>query len=198
MYAVYCIIFPNNKMYIGLTKNFRLRKNAHRCTKGHLPINRAMQKYLDEERWLICATGCTQTQARNIERTLIAQFNTQNSNFGYNCTAGGDGPSQYVVGKETRAKMSAAKKGKRWTEHQRAALMKYHARPRKQAEASVRAFAAARELRKVELKAIATDGSHGFFFSSTSEAAKVLDVYRQNIRHVRKGTLRSTGGYTFA
>ena len=43
--GIYKIVFPNNKVYIGLSSNIRRRLIAHNKTNDDLPVHRAIKKY---------------------------------------------------------------------------------------------------------------------------------------------------------
>lgn len=50
---------------------------------------------------------------------------------------------------------------------------------------------------KTPVKAINIKTSEEFIFESQAEAARILNVYQPNIRHVLSGVYRQTGGYRF-
>ena len=43
--GIYKIVFPNNKIYIGLSSNIKKRLTAHNKTNDDLPVHRAIKKY---------------------------------------------------------------------------------------------------------------------------------------------------------
>lgn len=56
---------------------------------------------------------------------------------------------------------------------------------------------AAVEANKQKVIATSIDGKQEFLFSSASEAARTLNVWKQHITHVIYGRIRQTGGWTF-
>lgn len=114
-YKVYAHINRiNNKIYIGITKQKvidRWGKNGNRYKDSKYFWN-AINKYgWDNFEHEIIAEHLTKDEACNFEITLIKILNSQDDTCGYNISKGGDGGG-YEVSKETRKKMSKAKKGK--------------------------------------------------------------------------------------
>jgi len=90
--------------YIGKGKDNRAFSNGGRpCTTPK-----------DKKRIIIISDNLTENEAFNLERELIAKHGRKDLNTGvlYNKTDGGEGSSGWVASDETRAKMSAASKGK--------------------------------------------------------------------------------------
>lgn len=108
-YIVYMHIAPNNKRYIGITHlkpSHRYGKNGkgyQRCTL----FWRAIQKYgWDNFQHLILLDNLTKDEANEKEKFFIAQYQSNNSNFGYNLTEGGDGIEGYKFSEEQRKQQS--------------------------------------------------------------------------------------------
>lgn len=116
------------------------------------PFGRAIQKYGWENiEHTILDHAHTKPEADAFERYYIKKFNTTDPRFGYNITLGGGGVSgiKRVFSEETRAKMSARKKGRpcseelkkklsiankfhrthSWTQESRAKLSEKHKKP---------------------------------------------------------------------
>lgn len=112
-YTVYAHINKiNGKMYIGLTsKSVDERwRNGKGYKKSY--FNNAIKKYgWDNFEHEVIASNLSEKDAKNFEILLIDKLQTNNSNFGYNLTKGGDGLKGFIPSKETREKMSLAKKG---------------------------------------------------------------------------------------
>lgn len=116
MYTVYMYICPNNKKYIGITgQTVEQRWNKGKGYSTQKLFYRAILKYgWDNIQHIIIKSGINKLEAENMEKDLIAMYNTTNPNFGYNITKGGDGGSLGVSpSKETRKKLSKASK-KTW------------------------------------------------------------------------------------
>ena len=83
----------NNKIYIGLTSNIdnpNLRWHGGNGYKNNLHFYRAIQKYGWENfTHEIIKTNLTLSQANDLEKQLIQQYNSTNPEYGYNIQAGG-------------------------------------------------------------------------------------------------------------
>jgi group I intron endonuclease len=125
--GVYCLTFPNGKRYVGISfgKKGILNRWKGEALEAKRPKNNsklanAIRKYgwenVNKEIIIIIDD---EKRMKNIETQLIALWNLQNDNYGYNMTAGGDGCKNVIPwnkGKEhspeTRKKISVANKGK--------------------------------------------------------------------------------------
>lgn len=106
-YCVYVHKFPNNKLYIGITKQNDLdRRWQNGIGYRKQKVYRAITKYgWDNVKHIIMYKNLTLDQARFKERLLIKLFNTcmynKNSN-GYNCTIGGEGSNGHKLNPKQR------------------------------------------------------------------------------------------------
>ena len=92
--GVYMIIFPNNKRYIGISNNIRRRMNEHNVDfRNNLPIESAIQKYGKINNFILLEEiGAENRQLmREREKYWIAKYHSNNKEFGYNVSEGGDG-----------------------------------------------------------------------------------------------------------
>ena len=127
-YCVYVHTSPSNKAYIGITsKDIKERWgfNGSHCKKNQHFWN-AIQKYgWDNFKHEILFENLTKEKACKIEILLIALFNTQNPDFGYNISPGGElGFTGIILSEEHRRKISEAKKGKPGPKHTQETKMK--------------------------------------------------------------------------
>lgn len=94
----------NNKAYIGQTCQVperRWERGLHYVCSTH--FYRAIQKYgWDNFEHIIFATNLTQKQANDMEKLLIAFFNTTNQKYGYNLRSGGENSK---LSEETKKKI---------------------------------------------------------------------------------------------
>ena len=122
-WCVYIHISPSNKSYIGITCG--APENRWQNGLGYLKkskygeykqpaIARAIVKYgWDNFEHIIWAEGLTKEQACKYERMLIALFNTQNRDYGYNIRNGGtDGGFGRETSELTKQRLSESHKGK--------------------------------------------------------------------------------------
>lgn len=98
-YIIYKITFPNQKVYIGQTKNYEERKKQHykksQEKNPKYPLYRAIKKYgWDNIIWEIIDYCKDQKELNEKEKYWIEYYNSfvgfDNSN-GYNATLGGEG-----------------------------------------------------------------------------------------------------------
>lgn len=120
---IYKAISPSGKIYIGQTINFELRKiqhNRHSINEKYKEYNyafhKAVRKYgFDNVKWEILNEDLSQEKADMWERLWIFIEKSNDPNFGYNMTEGGDGVGKANMGKihtkEHNQKISDALKG---------------------------------------------------------------------------------------
>ena len=116
-YEVYAHIFPNNKVYIGITSyGAKNRWHGGYGYKKQQMMWRAIQKYgWDNIEHKVLFDGLTEDEAKQKEIELIALYKSDQREYGYNIRHGGDICAGYKLSNETRNKMSEAKKGcKNW------------------------------------------------------------------------------------
>ena len=121
-YTVYMHITPNNKYYVGITKqklNDRWKNKLGYQTQ--FLFWRAIQKYgWDNIEHIIVAENLTHDEACELEIALIAKYKSNNPKYGYNRTSGGDGTCNFSHPNphdaEWRRKVGNANRGKKRTE----------------------------------------------------------------------------------
>ena len=113
LYCVYKHIFPNNKVYIGVTcKKPKYRwDNGNGYQKSQRKIYNAIKKYGWENiKHEILYEKLTKEEAEQKEIELIAQYNSTNDNYGYNIEKGGNLNKE--ISEETRQLMIKNHKGR--------------------------------------------------------------------------------------
>ena len=121
-YNLYMHIFPNNKTYIGITSrkpNQRWGKNG----KGY-QHNQYMQNAITKYGWenvkhIILFTNLTKKEAEQKEIELIAQYKSNQREYGYNIENGG---RANCVSDETKLKMRKAHEGKTLSQEHKAKI----------------------------------------------------------------------------
>lgn len=112
-YTVYMHVCPNNKKYIGITKQIpekRWKSGVGYRTQEH--FKRAIKKYGWENiKHFILFTNLTKEEACNKEIELIKKYKSNNYKYGYNVTSGGEGANNVKPSLETRRKNSIAHLG---------------------------------------------------------------------------------------
>lgn len=110
-YTVYMHIFPNNKKYIGITKQTpEKRWENGKGYKHNNYIQNAINKYgWKNIKHKILYKDLTKEQAEEKEIKLIAYYKSNKKEYGYNIENGGH---VNCVSEETKKKLSIANKGK--------------------------------------------------------------------------------------
>ena len=94
--GIYMIVFPNNKIYIGLSNDVKRRMKEHNQDfRVDLPISRAIKKYGKIEKFYLLEEIDAQNRKllQERERYWIAYYHSNEKDVGYNLTSGGDGTS---------------------------------------------------------------------------------------------------------
>lgn len=119
----YCVYMHKNKIngkvYIGQTgTSVNDRWQNGKGYKGCILFERAINKYgWDNFDHIIMADNLTQVESSQIERDLIASYDSTNPENGYNVSIGGEsGHVGVKMSDESREKMSKARKGKRFSQ----------------------------------------------------------------------------------
>jgi group I intron endonuclease len=98
----------NGKRYIGITsQNAERRWRDGKGYKNNIHFYRAIKKYgWNNFRHSIIAHGLLQDNAEALEKKLIKWYHTNDLNYGYNTTIGGDGLNGYIPTEEDKQKRS--------------------------------------------------------------------------------------------
>lgn len=89
-YSAYIHTAPNNKKYIGITKNAPTWRWRNGTGYSRCPFGRAVRKYgWDNIKHGIFAQGLTLNEAEEMEIALISFYDTTNPAHGYNISYGG-------------------------------------------------------------------------------------------------------------
>jgi group I intron endonuclease len=104
----------NGRVYVGKSVMPATRWTQHKVDsrKGSSPLYRAMRKYgIGAFEFVVVEECSSESESYDAEKRWISRLNSTTDGWGYNQTAGGTGTFQ--ASSATRAKMSAAKKGKK-------------------------------------------------------------------------------------
>lgn len=213
-YKVYVHIFPNNKRYVGITRQEPQRRwqngNGY---KGQV-VYEAIQKY----KWhniehRILYDNLSKSAAEMYEKALIKEWKTTDRRYGYNVENGGNANKE--IRYETRQKLSKSNKGHvPWIKGKRHSLeSKIKNRNKhlgKQAwnkgikfseESKNKMSKSKKELYKTgwlpsnTKKVVCIQTNQ--VFNSSHEAARILGLNRSHITSCCTGNRKSTGGYNF-
>ena len=121
---------PSSKLYIGITsQNVEKRWQNGRGYINNEHFYRAILKYGWENfKHIIISDNLSEQEAKEMEIELIAKFKTNNYEYGYNISAGGDGCSgcHYHHSEEARMKISEANKRRKLSEETKQKISKSH------------------------------------------------------------------------
>ena len=123
----------NNKLYIGITKNFEQRRRQHVNVStsttdpqyNHRLYASIRKHGVNSFEFKIIKTMNTWNEIAEHEIYLIAKLDTMNEKIGYNLSKGGEGAYGAVRSEETKAKLRAITK-KQMTPEARAHLSGIH------------------------------------------------------------------------
>lgn len=119
----------NNKLYIGQSIDVYTRLSRHRTDlrsgRDSKHLQRAYDKYGEDNFEFTMFMECSVEDLDFWEKHYIAEWNTQDENFGYNLDGGGS--KSRLMSEETKALMSQAQKGRIVSEETKKKLSTNHA-----------------------------------------------------------------------
>lgn len=215
-YCVYKHTTPSGKVYIGITSKDPAKRwlNGRGYSRNEY-FFKAIKKYgWDAITHEIIETGLTETEACDIERRLIAQYDATNPDKGYNATTGGE---HYEHTPETREKLrishlgNSYNRGVPFTEERKRHLSEHHADVRgtknpsfgkkKSPEEIARRNAHrvyARGAGNPNAKAILQFDKNGNFIKRWGSIAEASEVYcRTCIKDCLRGKYKIGSGYVW-
>lgn len=184
----------NGKRYVGVTSK---PNPNHRWSNGlgykeNTHFYAAIQKYgWNNFEHIILAEGLTEQEAKEMEKQLIAEWNTQNREYGYNMTSGGDGTPGFYPSEETRMKLSIARRKENLSE-ETLARRSAGLRGRKFTEEHKRKIG---DGNSKAIEMFSKDGEFLKRFNSAHEAEEELGIHHSHISQCCHGTRMTTGGY---
>lgn len=113
-YTVYMHISPSGKRYVGITMH-EVEKRWKRGYSHNSYFNNAILKYgWNNFEHIIVAENLSHDEACKMEIELIAKYQSNQHDYGYNCSSGGECSGvgvKHIVSEETRKRMSEAHMG---------------------------------------------------------------------------------------
>ena len=171
-WSVYKHTTPNGKIYIGITsKEPKYRWNSGHGYRKCKRFWNAIVKY----GWLnikhdILYTNLTKTDAENLEKKLIGQYQSNDPKYGYNIMPGGDVTQGFTA----------------WNKGLPKELQPHFGKPKPVEQREKIAKALSKPVRCVELNIV---------FESTQTASKTLNIQFSNISRCLHGRSKTAGGY---
>lgn len=185
-YKVYIHIFPNGKVYIGITS----LRTWERWCGGHgydeQPLMRqAIKKYgWKNIKHSVIADGLTQREAEAMEIELIKKYKSTNRKHGYNISNGGSTSGKFT--EETRRKMSENQRGEKNNFYGKHLSEEHKNKIRER-----RKELGYEPVNKRRVLCVET----GIIYESTAQATRDTGIHNYAIRRVCYGERKSAGGY---
>lgn len=204
-YCVYKHTAPSGKVYIGITSKNPLDrwKNGHGY-KSNPHFWNAIVKYgWDNFQHEILFSNLTKKEACQKEIELISEYQSNNFDYGYNRSSGGEHAGSGVEkSAETRLKISQSLHGRKMSEEAKKHSGEAH-RGLKRSEETKRKMSEIAKLRgvsestkektRVQIICIQTKE----IYPSINEAARSTGILRTAISNCCCGRARSAGGFTW-
>lgn len=186
----------NGKVYIGQTStSVNHRWQEGKGYKGCTLFERAINKYgWDNFEHIIIADNLTQDVSSQMEKDLIALYDSRNPQKGYNISAGGDsGHAGVPMSAEARRKISESQKGKIVSSETRNKM----SLALKGRSPSTFALQKANEVHSVEVVQLTLDGKYIDCYCSSSEASRKTGINESTINACcnNRGNNKSAGGF---
>ena len=130
-YSVYKLTAPNGKVYIGITsRDPKIRWNSGNGYKYNKHFYDAIQKYgWKNIKKDVLYSGISQEDAYRLEIELISKYRSNDREFGYNKSSGGESSVRglhWHQSKETIEKRAQKMRGRKLTQEQRKKLSESH------------------------------------------------------------------------
>lgn len=186
----------NGKRYVGITSK---AKPEHRWESGsgyveNPHLHAAIEKYgWDGFDHIILFSGVDEKTAKETERNLIRDWQTQNRLYGYNMTSGGDGTPGYHPSEETRAKLSFARRKENLSD-ETLRRRSEGLRGRKFSDEHKKKIGDGNS-KKIDM--YTKDGVYLRSFRSARDAEVELGISHSHISQCCNGQRNSTGGYAW-
>lgn len=187
----------NRKAYIGITSklNPNHRWNNGRGYMANPHFYSAIEKYgWDEFEHIILYDNLSEIEAKDMERSLIAFWHTQDRRYGYNMTSGGDGTPDYHPSEETRKKLSNLRRKENLSEE----TLKRRSdglRGRKFSDEHKQKIGKALSQ---PVNMLSKSGELIRSFGSATEAERELGIGHSHISQCCNGKRLTTGGYRWS
>lgn len=197
-YKVYIHIFPNSKVYIGITK----QKPEYRWRNGKkYDNNKYMKNAIQKYKWenikhKILYDNLNKKEAEQIEIELIKKYKSDNRKFGYNILKGGN--VSRGMSKEARKEMSAKRKGKHYSPRTEFKKGNKPWTTGKKMSLEFRKKLSISHLGQIpwnRTKIVCLENNK--VYSCMKEAAEELNVLPTGISKVCRGIMQQTGGLHF-
>lgn len=184
----------NGKRYVGITSKAKVehRWNSGRGYKENPHFYSAIVKYgWDNFKHEILYDGMNEEEAKRKERELIREWKTQDPQFGYNMTSGGDGTQDCHPSEETRMKLSIARRKENLSEE----TLRRRSEGLKGRKFSDEHKKKIGDGNSKQIKMLTKDGIFVKLFRAAKDAEEELGISHSHISQCCHGTRRTAGGF---
>lgn len=193
----------NGKLYFGVTKcSIRVRWNQHRHSglrkKKHTFLANAIGKYGADNFKIESIKQCdSEAEMYQLEKDLIAAHQTNNREFGYNNSIGGEVSSTGMKhSDETKKRISEIQRGRKRNPHSESAKSNMREAAKGRDMTHLRGLSSAIRPGKVPVNKISVsqyslNNEHIATFGSMVEAAKAVGGVPSAFNAIRKGMLKT-------
>lgn len=197
-YKVYIHIFPNSKVYVGVTK----QKPEYRWRNGKkYGNNKYMKNAIQKHKWeniehKILYDNLSKKEAEQIEIELIKKYKSNNRKFGYNILKGGNVSGG--MSEEARKEMNIKRKGKHYSPKTEFKKGNKPWTTGKKMSLEFRQKLSISHLGQIpwnRTKIVCLENNK--VYSCMKEAAEELNVLPAGISKVCRGIMQQTGGLHF-
>ena len=198
-YNVYIHIFPNGKIYVGITK----QKPKYRWRNKNFHYNDNMKKEIEKYGWEnvkheILFENLTKEEAEQKEIELIKKYKSNNEKYGYNLDSGG--LRGFKRNKKTLEKLSQSLKGRKPScgflgKHHSIETKNKMSQDRKGRIVNPETIKKRVEKTSIKVNQYDTDMNFIKTWKSITEASRVLHIKDSDISRVCKGYRKTCGGY---
>lgn len=197
-YTVYCHTFPNNKKYVGITK----QKPKKRWNNGNgYSTSPLMKNAIKKYKWhnvehKILYIGFSKKEAENMEIKLIKEWKTNNIKYGYNINNGGSLAG--VHSKLTKNKLSKVAKGRKLSEETKNKIRLSNSGIKNYLYRKPISIKRKKLLLLANLKPINQYDKCGNFirhYKSIKEASTIYKINNSNISQCCMNKRKTAGGY---
>lgn len=188
----------NNKFYIGMTGNKAEKRWGSNGSNYSRQVHfwNAIQKYgWDNFEHIVLLDQLTKEEACKIEILLIALFDTQNPNYGYNMSAGGDGGTFGLsMSDATKNKISESLKSKRmWNKGIKIPPRKNETNTNYKMKSTTKRSENSSRAKKVIQYDL--DGNFIQVWNSMTDASRVLNIRHTCISDCCRGKQKTSCGF---
>lgn len=189
----------NQKSYIGKSVNLHKRKNDHlsdlKGNKHHNTyLQRSWDKYGEENFEFSILERCAESVLNEKEVYYISKYKTNNAEFGYNLTDGGDGSQGFKHTEESKRKISEVQIGKKLSEEHKKKISDNH---KGKIPKNINILLESNIKQMISIIQFNSTGDKVQDWESIQRCSRETGLLATNIVKCLKGNHKTCGGYVF-